>query len=448
MRGRDFLGRRPCARSPLPYLQGEWRRGRFLLLALGAVWGTAAGAEPQSFVQALEEMAQKNPRVISAGYLVRAAEADVAGARSAYRPQLGVTTDFGWSGATTYSPAGVSILPEVRVSQLVFDGGRTPAEIRRRRIRVDLLGVQEQATLADLSLQLAHAWLDYSRQSELVGVSQQQVAALMVLDGLVTEIAGFDRGRASDVVMVESRLQQARTALYSRQIALSEARGRIREVSSLPVEPQGAVPDAGKALPANIDACLALVPASPAARLASLQVDEGQEAERATRNWWAPNLAVEAARTSERTALGDTRLLNGFALRLRASVLPFDSGGGKARHTSSLAALEAARATARGTEVMLRDRVERLWTFQSDRAGRLPELEDLVGRSDQARDIVFEQFRLGRRTILDVLSYDLERFNVRAQLVNERFDIAQTRYQLLGTLGLIYQAASSAEQGA
>ena len=45
----------------------------------------------------------------------------------------------------------------------------------------------------------------------------------------------------------------------------------------------------------------------------------------------------------------------------------------------------------------------------------LPELEALVGRADGAREIVFEQFRFGRRSILDVLSYDLERFSARAR---------------------------------
>ena len=72
--------------------------------------------------------------------------------------------------------------------------------------------------------------------TELLFVSEKQVAALRTLDGLVVEIAQYDRGRTSDVVMVESRLQQAETTLQSRQIAQTEARARIREIAAMPVD--------------------------------------------------------------------------------------------------------------------------------------------------------------------------------------------------------------------
>ena len=418
----------------------------FAIGTLAAATSTlATPARADSFADVLELIAAKHPKILAAHYLVKAGQADVSAARANYRPQLGVTADLGWNNATTNSPSGASVLPEVKISQLVFDGGRTPAEIRRRKVRVEQLGVQEQATLADLSQQLAQAWIDYARSLELLEVGDQQVSALQVLDRLVTDIAKFDPGRTSDVVMVESRLEQARTALYARQISVTEARARIREVAALPVEPQGTLPGIAHLLPATAADCHALVEASPNVRLADLGVAESHEAENAARNWWLPQLSVEAARTSERTIYGDTHLLNGFAFRLRAAALPFDSGGGRARYTSAAASLQSSQANAQLTRTGLEDQTQRLWVFQSQRSGRLPDLIGLVGRADQARDIVFEQFRIGRRSILDVLAYDLERFSVRAQLVNERFDIMQTQYQLMGVLGRIYPAIVDGE---
>lgn len=368
----------------------------------------------------------------------------MSAARSSYRPRMGIETDLGWSEGTSTSASGVAVLPEVKVSQLVYDGGRTPAEIRRRKLRVDLLGVQEQQALSDIAAELAQAWIDHGRAAELVAISEQQVAALNKLNDVVTEIASYDRGRTSDAVMVESRLQQAVTTLQTRQISLVEARARIREVATQPVEPRGGVPDIAAFLPASAMDAQALVTASPAVRAADIEVAENAEAERGARKWWMPQLAVEGARTSERTTLGDSNLFNAFAFRLRATALPFDSGGGKARHESAKASLDSARSNATLARTALGERAQRLWLFQSQRAERLPSLQDLVVRADQARDIVFEQFRIGRRTILDVLAYDLERFNVRAQLANERYDIAQTRYQLMGLLGRIYPSLAEA----
>lgn len=403
-----------------------------------------APSRAETFEQVLEIVADKNPRLLSARYLTEAAGAEAAAARSALQPQLGVTADLGWADRRSVgASSGVAVLPEIRVSQLVYDGGRTPAEIRRRRLRVHLLGAQEFAALSDLSLQLAQAWTEYTRAAELAGVSEQQIAALELLSGLVGEIALYDRGRTSDTVMVQSRLEQARTALYSRQIALAQARDRIREVASQPVEPEGPVPDLAGAIPASMTDCLALVDDAPMARVAAQQVAESAEGVSATRNWWAPQLALEAARTSDRGPLGEARVLNGFAVRLRTSVLAFDSGGGRARHDAAKATLASARSNDDFVRQSLSDQVARLWSQQAQRTDRLPALVHVVERADEARDIVFEQFRIGRRSILDVLSYDVERFALRAQLVNERFDIVAARYQLMGALGLIIDAASN-----
>lgn len=336
--------------------------------------------------------------------------------------------------------SGFTVLPEAKISQLVFDGGRTPAEIRRRKLRVDLLGVQEQSVLAEISFQLAQAWIDYTRASDLAFVSSQQVSALKTLDDLVVEIAQFDRGRASDVVMVESRLQQAVTTQQTREISLAEARARIREISALPVKPTSGIPDIAAFLPRNAEDAQALVPESPAVRIADLDVAENAETVRGTKNWWMPRLALEGARTSDISARGDTRLFNAFAFRVNASVVPFDSGGGRSRHESAKATLESARSNAELTRISLGEQARRLWIFQAQRTERLPSMQNLVDRADEAREVVFEQFRIGRRSILDLLSYELERFNVRAQLINERYDIAQTQYQLMGALGRIYPA--------
>ncbi|HKT78179.1 MAG TPA: TolC family protein [Sphingobium sp.] len=406
---------------------------------------TIPAARADTFEQVLERVAAAHPRIIAAQQLTRAGRADVRAARSSYRPQFGVETDLGWDDGNGSRASGIALLPEAKVSQLVYDGGRTPAEIRRRRLRVDQLSVQEQATLAELSQQLAAAWIDHARAAELIAIGTQQVAALRALDQLVVDIASYDRGRASDVVMVESRLEQAQTALETRQIALAEARGRISEVASAPVEPQGGVPDIAAALPETAESGEAMAAGSPAVRGADIEVAENKESVRGTRNWWLPQLALEGARTSERTVEGDTRLFNGFAVRLRATALPFDSGGGKARHEAAKAELDSAEASAALARTSLGAQVRRLWTFQAQRRARLPSLAALIDRADEARNIVFEQFRLGRRTILDVLGYELERFNVRAQLANERFDIAATQYQLMGVLGRIYPAVVGAK---
>lgn len=412
-----------------------------IALAFGTLSVPAQAAPTANLAEVLAAVAEDHPRITSARYLTRSGRADVSSARSALRPQIGIDSEIGFTGGS------FALLPEARVSQLVYDGGRTPAELRRRKVRVELLGVQEQAVLAQLAAELAQAWISYYRATALLEISRQQVAALDELQELVVEIAAFDRGRFSDVTMVQSRLQQAVTTMQTREIAREDLADTIREIALIDVEPAGDVPDLAAYLPASAQECSRLAEAAPRVRVADLQVAEAAEAENGARNWWAPRVALEGARTSELDAQGDARLFNDFAVRLRVSALPFDSGGGRARLESARANVEASKADATLARTQLRDRAQRLWVLQARKAERLPDFADLVDRSDEARDIVFEQFRIGRRSILDVLAYDLERFNVRAQLANERFDIFQTQYELLGILGTIYPSVVNGAAG-
>jgi outer membrane protein TolC len=408
-----------------------------------------AGASPvaaQSFSDVAFTMLEDHPRVQSAENTAEAGRSEASAARAARRPQVGVTADVGWDGGGSTGRSGTYVLPEIAASQLMFDGGRTAAEIRRRKLRADALGVQQDRVEDDLVAALAQAWSDWSRQQELIAIGEAQVAALEQLHALVWEIASFDRGRGSDVVLVGSRLEQARSSLDARRIARQEARATIREIAALPVEPMGDLPPLDRRLPVTLGEAIALIDATPTVLLADIQIGESDAAVAGARHWWQPQVNLEVARTSERTAMGDTHLFNAFGVRLRAASVPF-GGGGQARLSAARANATAARFDAEQARRALNDRVERLWMLTDERRARLPRLAQVVEDADHARDIVQEQFRIGRRSILDLLSYESERFNARAALASERHDLIAVQYQLMGALGRIDAALTNAATG-
>ena len=71
------------------------------------------------------------------------------------------------------------------------------------------------------------------------------------------------------------------------------------------------------------------------------------------------------------------------------------------------------------------------------RGARLGPLSTLVDNTNASRDVVFEQFRIGRRSILDLLSFEIDRFSARVQLESERRDQLAAQYRLLAALDLL-----------
>lgn len=104
----------------------------------------------QSFLNIAESVVEEHPRVQSAESLAQAGRSDASAARAALRPQLGLSADVGWDGRGSTARAGRYFLPEITASQLMFDGGRTAANTRRRSLRAQSLDRQQDRVVDDL----------------------------------------------------------------------------------------------------------------------------------------------------------------------------------------------------------------------------------------------------------------------------------------------------------
>ena len=405
------------------------------VLALSAI--IAAPAAADTFADVFRTMAANHPRLRSAEQTAIAGRAEVRASTAAYRPQLAVFADTGLNRNALTDRTNTAVLPGVRATQLLYDGGRTSAEVERRRARAETLNVQQRQERAQLGAQLSEAFLEWSRQQALLAIAQQQVDALAKLKQTVDAIAGFDRGRASDVALVATRLSQAEAARDQRLVAIADARALVRQAAASDVEPTGDMPAVETLLPPSLAEALERVNATPMVTAAQLQSREARAGVRAARAWWRPQLTFEAGSFSQQRFDGSANIFGAVDVRLRATISPIDGGGGAARAAAARATAAAADFDVEQVRRSLRDEVERQWTAVAARSARLAPLSTLVDNTDASRDVVFEQFRIGRRSILDLLSFEIDRFSARTQLETERRDRLAAQYRLLATLDLL-----------
>lgn len=409
----------------------------FVACATGMLTGALLLVRPahaETFTEVLGRLAD-HPRLAAAAATARAAEADVAGARAPARPQVSLVGDAGWSRSGLTSRSDSAVLPGVRASQLLFDGGRTGAEVDRRRYRAEALDTTRERELNDLTVRAVDAFLIWARERALLAVADAQVAALTDLQSTVQAIAGYDRGRASDVALVATRRSQVEAARDSRRVAIADARAALRQALAADVEPEGDVPEVVAFLPKTLEQALAEAESRPEARISELEVRQASADVAAARAWWRPRVSVDAGSESESSLDGRTKLFGTVELKLRSTLSPIDGGAGSSRIASAKATASAAHLEAAFTDRAIRDEVVRQWTAVSERRLRLHALTDLVANTDASRDVVAEQFKIGRRSILDLLSFELDRFAARAQLEAERRDYLAAQYRLLAATG-------------
>ena len=404
-----------------------------LVLLSTTLW-FAPPVSAASFAEAIRLVADSHPRLQAAEASAAAGRADVDAARAAWRPQVALVGDTGFTRSGLTSKSDTAVLPGVRATQLVYDGGRASAEIAQRRLQAQALEVDRQRQFSDIAGRLAEAYLEWTRQRALLDIAEQQVASLRAVEATVEAIASFDRGRASDVALVSTRLAQSEAARDARRVAIADARALIRQIAAADIEPEGDMPTPDGFLPGTLEEALRTVDEHPSVRIAELEAKQAGAAVDAARAWWKPRLSLDAGSESESSLTGDTKLFGTVELKLRSTLSPIDGGGGSSRLASARASASAARLEARFAQRSIRDEVIRQWTAMAERNARLSALSKLVASTDASSAVVAEQFKLGRRSVLDLLSFEVERFAARAQLESERRDLLTAKYRLLATM--------------
>ena len=419
-----------------------------VLLCLGAGAGAAEpslllkpalriGAGAASLTDFVNQIVSQHPRTAAATEAIGSSEALIEAAKGALLPQVSGTGQAGRSQSALSGASNNAFRPGISASQLLYDGGRTDNNIKGREQDALAATAQRDEVILTLTSRIAEAYLEWHRQNLLLALANEQLNALDRFDRLVREIASFDRGRASDQRLVTARIVQTRNARDSRAVSARDAVKQMQQICACALTPGVAPPEFAKLLPetAPAEGGMALLREHPAVIGALARRDSTVADADSAAAWWIPTLEFQLSSQSEITATGGNRYFgqNSAFLNLKANV--FDGNVGAAREQAIRARARSAEATLSATLAELEAEASRYWNAIEERKQRIVSLKNLVEETDAAFDVVFEQFKLGRRSVIELLTYENERYAARAQVVSEEMDREVSRMRWLNAIG-------------
>ncbi len=401
-----------------------------MLIAVPAITGPAlARAEPLE--AAVRYALENHPRARAAFAGAQASGYQVAQARAARAPQFGLVADPGraFSGAGS----GASDIGELGLqgSVLLYDGGRTREVIAREEGRLQAADAGLRLTGEDLAARIVDVYLEWFKQDRLATLAADNVAAHQALHERVREIAGFDRGRASDLVQVGARLQQARVTFAARRGAANEARAVLVDLVGRDVGAVEMPREPAAALPASLNEAIAALDTHPSAVGADAEAQAARHAWGAASAWLQPRLDLRAGVDSPRDLSGERRYFDDYTVRLAVSWTPFDGGSGRSGARVAEQQYVQAREGALAVRRELSARLADLWTQVETRRERAGIYRELLEQTAQVREAYWQQFTIGRRSIIDLLNAETESFQARQGAESERLELLQAQYRLL-----------------
>jgi adhesin transport system outer membrane protein len=352
---------------------------------------------------------------------IRAAQANrsvgefrIEEARARHLPTFDVGAIGAVSGAATTTP-----LPRARVN--LYASGAIESAIERERQRASALESREMVTRDDVAFGAAQAYLRTLRAWRLVGVSEANLERHQRLAADFEEIVRVDPGRRFDLVQAQARVQLVRGTLEDRLAELGSARQTLARFYPPAIEP------AALGLPA-----VAELPPEPAQAIGAQDHPSVIAARRDV-------AAAEANADTVRRQRGPRLDLEALGGRdpLSQVVLSWPA------FDQTLVAAERGAAAARiGAEATLQDvelaiaEARRLADQDfASAARRIAQAEQQVRLATELVTIYFEQFRVGRRNLLDLLNAYAELSNGEASLAGAQVDRALARYRIAYTTG-------------
>ena len=404
------------------------------LLLISWVTGSFLGSGAAR-AQSLESMVQfaldTNPKVQAARSTARATNYEIDQAQAAWSPRVGVVADPG----KTFRAAGAGVTQAgdlaLRGSKLLYDGGKADAEIDRQKARLEAADQRVLATAEQLANQIADLYLEAVKQSRLAKAAADNVAAHQDLVKRVQDIVAVDRGRGSDLIQGQARLEQAKLSLQQRESALQEARAQVASIVNRPLANLAPVRDASAAAPKSEADALSLLDSHPAVLAANADAAAAAQVAKAADSWNKPRIDLQS------TWQRDPSYLYGhygkaFDVRFVSNWTGYDGGAGKAAAAAAREQVQTALNTTDSVKRDLSNDVTRNWQAIATRSARVGTWGQLVRQLGEVKDGYWEQFKIGRRSILDLLNVQSEIFQAYSSAESDQAEIDQSQYRLLG----------------
>jgi adhesin transport system outer membrane protein len=422
-----------------------------LVAALGLAFATPVCAETLN--EAVARAVATNPRVETLAKDRLAVDQELEQARAFWRPQVDVvgrigreytdsdsTRDEGYKSGRTLTRKEVG----GTLNQLIYDFGATQGEIDRNKARVKGAAYRVAETSEFVGLDAVEAYLEVLRHRTLVDIARQNIAAHQRIQQDIQARTGGGGGTQADVSQAQARLEVARTAEARAREELRSAEARYRQVTgnapgtlTNPQAPTAALP--------RLDALIEAVKTENPTVVALRQDIDAMRGQLTSADAaYFPRLGVELGATRGDDVGGIKGRNDSASAMLVMRWNLYRGGGDQAKIEEFRQRLMVAQSRVSEAERTAEREARISWAAKDGAAERAQNLRGAVAANERVVAIYRDQFRLGQRTLLDLLDVENELFTTRSSQVSADYASLFAMYRILATNGTLLKTLNVA----
>ncbi|MPW44522.1 TolC family outer membrane protein [Acinetobacter guerrae] len=389
-------------------------------------------------IDAIQLGIQRNPEISQSISTLAAQNSNIDVAKAQYYPQLtgGVST-----GDLTTGERGRQLLT-LSATQLLYDFGKVKSSVDTQKAKLIVEQANVLVSIDDIAYQVASAVINIERYKRISQIGEQQVIGIQKILDIANMRANAGISSQADPVQAESYLQSAQSGLIAEQSLLRQYQQRLRTLLGFDVSNKNwTIPDdLVKSSDLFQDPEFNTIPKMIAAQ-AEVEVAKSQKKQ--TQLSLYPTLSVKGSLSQALNGVNPNNDKdNGLysAVMLEASSNFYQGGAVSAQVRSASYAEEAARSKVNSVYMDVLDQLRTTRENIENKQRQIQVLSERQATTVRTRELYQEQYKLGTRSVLDLLNAEMAIHSANNELESARYDIYNSLVQFIQTTGRTRQA--------
>ncbi|MER9918598.1 MULTISPECIES: TolC family protein [unclassified Mesorhizobium] len=405
---------------------------------------SCGNAHALTLQEAMAVAVESNPEIGQAIENREAIEFELRQAKGLYLPSVDVEASAGVRRLDNSSRRSLSIEDDalypaeadVVVTQTLYDSGARRAELNRQASRVDGASFRVLERSEFIGLSVVQDYLEYMLQASIVSEAKKNLGFHQAILGDIRQgIAGGALNEA-DRQQAEERLFAAKARMQEATEELEASKIRFFKTVGKPLTNASRPSDVSSALPRSLDDALGLARQNnPRVHMANSDIDAAASLVDAARAKFGPSVIAEGRARGGYDIDGDDGDASDLQARLVLRWNLYRGGIDKANEQEQVRRTSEQRLVLHQVLREIEEAVRTSWDRRFRQADLAKTLKLQAAANERLVASYREQFKVGQRSLLDVLDAQNTRFNTATLADTASYASLFAQYRLLAATG-------------
>lgn len=411
-----------------------------------AVAFISSAAQAITLKSAIKIALEANPEIGEAIANREAIEFELKQARGAYLPSVDVEARYGsqnFSSPTTRTTGTSDDGRDRReargtMTQRVFDGFSRRAERHHQASRVDSASFRVYERSEAVALDVVREYLEAGRLFKIVRFAKENLAYHRKVYGDLKEGESNGSISVADRQQAEERVFAAEARVIEATEDLNGAKIRFFKLVGKPLDSYATPPGVAGVQPKTLSEALGMARLHhPQIKVAESDLDASRARIKRARSGYLPKLDIELLGRQGYELEG----VIGRESELRAELIMrwnlFKGGIDRANVQEQVRRADEERYGLRRAHREVEETVRLSWDRRNQQRRRFARLSDQLASTERLIDSYSEQFKVGERSLLDLLDTQNTRFNTQVSVETARAAYQLAEYRVLASTGML-----------